>query len=295
MDSPQLHFIDCPDASGTHAMAYWAWGDATASHTVVCVHGLTRQGRDFDALAQALLARAPGPLRVICPDVAGRGRSAWLADPQGYQIPQYASDLLTLLRHLQPKTLDWVGTSMGGLIGLALSQHASAAACAIRRLVLNDVGPVLEWQSLQRIGTYVGVQMRFDSEAQAVAALAAISLGFGPHTPQQWLALSRPMLRTQPDGSVSLHYDPAIAQAFRAITPEAAVQGEAALWALYDALTCPTLLLRGAHSDLLSVATAQAMTQRGPRAQLREFDGVGHAPTLVVPEQTDAVCSFLFP
>ncbi len=293
MTDPTLNFVSCPDASGAHRMAYWQWGDADAAHTIVCVHGLTRQGRDFDVLAQALLARATSPLRVVCPDVVGRGMSDWLQDPQAYGIPSYSADMLSLLAQLKPQTLDWVGTSMGGLIGMAVCAHAKAVGAEVRRLVLNDVGPVLEWQSLLRIGAYLGKQMHFDSEQQAADALWNIASSFGPHTPAQWLALSRHMLKPDPQGGVRLHYDPAIAMPFQGVTQEQTVQGEAALWGLYDAITAQTLLLRGAESDLLSELTAQQMTQRGPKARLVEFAGVGHAPTLVADDQTAVVASFL--
>jgi pimeloyl-ACP methyl ester carboxylesterase len=276
-------------------MAYWQWGDAQAEHTVVCVHGLARQGRDFDVLAQALVARSKAPLRVICPDVVGRGRSDWLADPQGYQIPAYASDMLTLLGHLQPKTLDWLGTSMGGLIGLCVAAFAPTLGLNVRRLVLNDVGPVIQWESLVRIGTYLAEPVCFDTLQDAADALLAISTTFGPHTPEQWLALTRHMVRPLANGEIGLtmHYDPAIAIPFRAVTREICEQGEAEVWKLYEGLQAQTLLLRGADSDLLSLATAQRMTQCGPRAQLVEFAGVGHAPTLVADDQVQAVCEFL--
>jgi len=279
-------------------MAWWQWGDASAPHLVVCVHGLARQGRDFDTLARALVARAGAPVRVVCPDVVGRGRSDWLKDPMGYQVPTYAADLLALLAQLQQQApigaLDWVGTSMGGLIGLVLAgQPDLPKPVPIRRLVLNDVGPVIQWNALQRIGQYLGQVGHFESVQQAADALWAVSTSFGPHTPQQWLALSQAMVRPDPKGGFTLHYDPAIVVPFRTVTPESAPAGEAVLWQLYDAVTCETLLLRGAVSDLLSIETARAMTLRGPKARLVEFDGVGHAPTLVAHDQIDAVSSFL--
>ena len=163
----------------------------------------------------------------------------------------------------------------------------------VRRLVLNDVGPVIEWAALERIGQYVGQVGHFESVQQAADAMWAVSTGFGPHTPAQWLALSQPMVRPHPDGGFTLHYDPAIAVPLKAVTRESAQAGEAALWQLYDALTCETLLLRGALSDLLSADTALAMTRRGPKARLVVFDGVGHAPTLVADDQRDRVVSFL--
>jgi pimeloyl-ACP methyl ester carboxylesterase len=159
--------------------------------------------------------------------------------------------------------------------------------------VLNDVGPQIQWQAIARIGTYLGQTGRFACVDEAAEALLAISRTFGPHTREQWLALSRPMVRPLPEGGFTLHYDPAIAVPFRTVTEDNARQGEQALWALYDAITAPTLLTRGAQSDLLSRETALAMTQRGPHARLVEFEGIGHAPTFVAPDQIDAVASFL--
>jgi pimeloyl-ACP methyl ester carboxylesterase len=279
-------------------MAYWQWGDASAGHVIVCVHGLSRQGRDFDVLARALLARAGRPLRIVCPDVVGRGRSDWLKDPMGYVVPTYVGDMLALLAQLHAqaslKTLDWLGTSMGGLIGMGICGTPKLPLpVPVRRLVLNDVGPAIEWQAIQRIGAYLGKAGRFDSVEQAAAAMWAISTSFGPHTPEQWLALSRPMVNALPEGGFALHYDPAIAVPIRAMTEEAATQGQAALWQLYDHIAARTLITRGAESDLLSRETAAAMTQRGPKARLIEFEGVGHAPTFVADNQIEAVASFL--
>jgi len=278
-------------------MAYWEWnatGDPVHPHVIVCVHGLSRQGRDFDTLAAALAPHA----RVICPDVVGRGESDWLADPQGYQIPLYAADMLALLAQLHQQgpiaTLDWVGTSMGGLIGMLLAgQPGLPLPAPVRRLVLNDVGPVLQWQALQRIGQYLGEPIRFATEQQAANALWAISTSFGPHTPAQWLALSRPMLRPAPEGGFRLHYDPAIAVPFKALTPQAAQEGEALMWQLYDQITAQVLLLRGRQADLLTAQTAEQMRARGPHPAMVEFDGVGHAPTLMASEQVAAVTRFL--
>jgi len=279
-------------------MAYWQWGDPAAAHVIVCVHGLSRQGRDFDALAQALVAQSGLPLRVVCPDVVGRGRSDWLKDPMGYAVPTYAADMLALLAQLNAQaaigTLDWLGTSMGGLIGMAVCGTPNLPLpVPVRRLVLNDVGPVVEWQAIQRIGAYLGKTGHFASVDEAAAAMWAISTSFGPHTPEQWLALSRPMVKPVPEGGFTLHYDPAIAVPVRAMTQEAAAQGQDALWQLYDHITARTLITRGAGSDLLSRDTALAMTQRGPKARIVEFPGVGHAPTFVTDNQIEAVASFL--
>ncbi|GAC1602956.1 MAG: alpha/beta hydrolase [Ramlibacter sp.] len=298
MTEPALNHVLCPDASAGHRMAFWQGGDPAAPHVIVCVHGLSRQGRDFDVLARALVQRAGGALRVVCPDVVGRGRSDWLEDPMGYQIPSYVADMLALLAQLQQQarigSLDWFGTSMGGLIGIAVcGTPGLPVPVPVRRLVLNDVGPVIEWQALARIGSYLGQTGRFESVQQAADAMWTISTSFGPHSPAQWLALSQAMVRPLPEGGFTLHYDPAIAVPFRTVTQDAAAQGEAALWKLYDKVTARTLLTRGALSDLLSPQTALAMTLRGPKAQLVEFAGVGHAPTFVNQEQVDVAAAFL--
>ena len=298
---PRLRRVQCLGARGLHRMAYWEWGDPACERVLVCVHGLSRQGRDFDTLAAAMR----GDYRVVCPDVVGRGESDRLADPAGYQVPAYVADMVTLLARLDAGCVHWVGTSMGGLIGMAL---AALPASPVERLVLNDVGPALDVAGIARIAGYVGAPLAWPSEEAAADYLLTISAGFGPHSREQWLALTRPMLRRDGAAIGGLvrgwevdPNDPAytgriehpIAVALRAITPAAAAAGEAALWAAYDALRCPTLVLRGASSDLLAPATAEAMTRRGPRARLHEFPGVGHAPTLVAADQVSVVREFL--
>jgi pimeloyl-ACP methyl ester carboxylesterase len=282
-------------------MAYWQWGQADSANVVVCVHGLSRQGRDFDVLARALVEQARDGIRVVCVDVVGRGESDWLKDPMGYQLRTYAGDVLALLGQLHAQapitSLDWVGTSMGGLIGVAVcGTPGLPLPVPVRRLVLNDVGPAIQWQAIVRIGAYLGQAGHFGSVQEAADAMWAISQSFGPHTPEQWLALSRPMLRRVSDAADAawrLHYDPAIAVPFKLETEESARQGEAMLWQLYDNIKAETLVIRGKQSDLLSPQTAQAMTVRGPRARLVEFEGVGHAPTLIAVDQVAAVAGFL--
>jgi pimeloyl-ACP methyl ester carboxylesterase len=285
MTEPRLEHVQCLDARGLHRMAYWEWGDARNPRVLLCVHGLSRQGRDFDVLAQAMCAE----YRVVCPDVVGRGRSDWLADPMGYQIASYVADMVTLLARLNAGTLHWVGTSMGGLIGIGI---AALPQSPVARLVLNDVGPTIRPEGLARIAAYLGLPMRWGSVEEAADYMMGISKGFGPHTREQWLALTRPMLAAEGAG-FKPHYDPSIALPFRAITPELASAGETLMWRSYDAITCPTLLLRGEESDVLTQETARAMAQRGPKARLHEFAGVGHAPMLVVPEQVRVVREFL--
>jgi pimeloyl-ACP methyl ester carboxylesterase len=293
MTQPQLRHVNCLDATGLHRMAYWEWaGPQAEAPVLVCVHGLSRQGRDFDALARAMSDR----YRVICPDVVGRGHSGWLRQPAGYQVPAYVADMVALLARLNVEQVDWVGTSMGGLIGLGLAAlpRPDGVPSPIRRLVLNDVGPAIRFEALQRIGTYLGKAPRFASVAEGAAYLRGISEGFGPHTDEEWLALSAPMFCKEGE-EWRLHYDPAIALPFAAVTPELVAAGEAALWAAYDQLRCPTLLIRGAESDLLSAETARAMTQRGPHARLVELPGVGHAATLIHEDQISIVREFLGP
>lgn len=285
MHEPRLRHVPVLRGRAVQRMAYWEWGDAGNPDVLVCVHGVSRQGRDFDVFARAMADR----YRVVAPDVFGRGESDWLPDPAGYQVPLYAADMLALIARLGVDTVHWVGTSMGGLIGLVV---AALGNSPITRLVLNDVGPQIRADAVSRIATYLGQPVHWATEQEAADALWQLSTGFGPHTPEQWLALSRPMLRPDGDG-FKLHYDPAIAVAFRTLTPETAAAGEAVMWTMYDHVRAKTLLLRGAQSDLLSPEGAKAMTERGPKAQLVEFAGVGHAPMLTNDEQIDAVRRFL--
>lgn len=285
MSEPRLHRVSCLSGINLHSMAYWEWGDPANDRVLVCVHGLTRQGRDFDTLARAMLDH----YRVVCPDVVGRGRSDWLRDPMGYGFPQYTADMVTLLARLDARTVHWLGTSMGGLIGLGV---AALGGSPVAKLVLNDVGPHLDPAGMARIGGYVGQIQRWRTHDEAADAIWSISTGFGPHTREQWLALTEPQLKADGDHLVP-RSDPDIARPFKVITPQMAAAGEAAMWQAYDALRCPTLLLRGVQSDVLSSDTAREMTQRGPRAKLVEFAGVGHAPMLLQPEQVRAVREFL--
>jgi pimeloyl-ACP methyl ester carboxylesterase len=291
---PRLRELTCSSAAGLHRMAYWEWGDPANRRVLVCVHGLSRQGRDFDTLARDLAS----DYRVVCPDVVGRGRSGWLTDPRLYGVPTYVADMVTLIARLDVPEVHWVGTSMGGLIGLAL---AAQQGTPITRLVLNDVGPVIEPGFVPRILGYLGVPAFWRTLDEAADATWALSRGFGPHTREEWLALPRhPLVSAVHDDGpggrtvgFKPHYDPGIAVPVRAITPDSALAGEAVLWHLYDQIRCPTLLLRGAESDLLSPATAAAMAARGPRCAVHELPGVGHAPTLVAADQRERVRRFL--
>lgn len=280
------HDVQCLSPAGLHRMAYQEWGDPQNPRVLVCVHGLTRVSSDFDALASRLC----DTYRVVCPDVVGRGYSGHLANPAFYAIPQYVSDMVTLLARVNAEQVDWVGTSMGGLIGMILAAQNDSP---IRQLVLNDVGPALDPAALARIGTYVGNDVRFATRDEAVAYIRAISDSFGPHSDAQWDKMAGDVLRQNPDGSWRRHYDLRLSQAFASATPEVLKAGEQSLWAAYDAIQARTLLIRGAESDLLTPETAAQMQQRGPKATLAEFAGVGHAPMFQQPDQIQTVIDFL--
>ena len=262
-------------------MSYLEWGDARNRDVVVCVHGLTRNARDFDELARALCGR----FRVVCPDVAGRGDSDRLADPMRYDVPQYVADMVTLVARLDVEAVSWVGTSMGGLIGMAL---AALPGSPIQRLVLNEAGPVISLASLQRIGSYVGNTPAFATIEQAEAYVRMICAPFGPHSDAQWRQLTEAWMEKSEEGWRP-NYDPGIAEAFRATMPDKDLE----LWPLYDAVRCPTLVLRGELSDLLSAQTADGMARRGPKAKILEVKGVGHAPSLMHTDQIALVRDFL--
>lgn len=285
MSQFQVKTVQCLSPAGLHNMAYKEWGDPKNPEVLLCVHGVTRVSDDFDALATAMADR----YRVICPDVVGRGRSSWLTNPQFYQLPQYVSDMVTLIARLDVKQVDWFGTSMGGLIGMGV---AALKENPIRKMMLNDIGPTINYAALMRIAEYMGKEVRFPTFEAGVDYIRLIAAPFGPHSDEQWRKLAGDVLRQQNDGQWSRHYDPAIAQAFSTFTEESAAQSEAALWAIYDAIHCPVLLVRGSESDLLSRETADLMTQRGPRASLTELAGIGHAPTFMQPEQIALVRQF---
>ncbi len=277
--------VQCMGPHGLHRMAYTEWGDRDNPRVVVCAHGLTRNGRDFDDLARALAE----DFRVICPDVAGRGRSDWLGVKTDYGFPVYVPDMITLIARLDVESVSWIGTSMGGLIGMFI---ASQPHSPIGRLVLNDVGPVITAPSLQRIGEYVGRAPVFASMQEAEAYIREVSAPFGPLTDAQWRHLTehsvRPV-RSEAGVGFAMVYDPAIGDVFRH-TP---VQEDVDLWAVYERIACPTLVLRGAESDLLERSTLEQMAARGPRAQTAEFPGVGHAPMLMDAAQIAVVRDFL--
>ncbi|GGE73835.1 alpha/beta fold hydrolase [Massilia psychrophila] len=290
MTATTFKSVQCISPAGLHRMAYKQWGEADNPNVLVCVHGVTRVGDDFDALARALSDH----YRVICPDVVGRGRSGQLGNSQLYQIAQYVSDMVTLVARVTANSasgkVDWFGTSMGGLIGMAL---ASLPDNPIGKLVLNDIGPTLDPVALRRIGDYIAQDLRFASFAEGAAFVREVSASFGEHTDEQWHKLAADVLREGDDGQWVRHYDMGLAEPLRGATAEKAKADEAMLWAAYDAIRCPTLLVRGANSDLLSHATAQQMLTRGPKPQLVEIANTGHAPTFIHADQIAIARKFL--
>lgn len=275
--------IQCLSPAGFHKMAYVEWGDPTNPRVLVCVHGLTRCGRDFDFLAQALAA----DYRVVCPDVVGRGMSDWLRDPQHYAIPQYAQDMVALLGRLDVENVDWLGTSMGGMIGMALAAQPQSP---IRRLILNDVGPVIAAGALKRIGEYLATPPDFASPEEAEAYIRVIAAPFGQLTDAQWRHLTAHVIKSGPTGRYQLRYDPGIAALFAAAAGEGK---DIEFWPIYDAIRSPTLVIRGERSDLLSRETVAAMMARGPKASSVEIPDVGHAPMFMDDAQVAVVRGFL--
>lgn len=287
MSAPRERHLDCLSPAGFHRMAYVEWGDPANPRVLVCVHGLTRCGRDFDHLAAALAA----DYRVVCPDVVGRGRSDWLRDPAHYAIPQYAQDMVALIARLDVEAVDWLGTSLGGMIGMALAAQPGAP---LRRLILNDVGPLIAGAALKRIGDYLAQPPDFASLAEAEAYIRTVAAPFGRLGDAQWRHLTAHVVKPGAAGRFALRYDPGIAQPFFAAAREAqGGGGDIDLWPLYDAIHCPTLVIRGEHSDLLARDTVAAMRARGPRARAAEVPGVGHAPMFLDAAQVALVREFL--
>jgi pimeloyl-ACP methyl ester carboxylesterase len=272
--------LSCLGPHGFHRVAYAEWAGPPDARTVLCVHGLTRNGRDFDDLARALSCS----YRVVCPDIAGRGRSEWLAHAGDYGYPLYLADMAALIARLDVAEIDLVGTSMGGLVGMML---AAQPGSPIRRLVVNDIGPLIAKEGLLRIASYVGADPAFADLAALEAYLRTVSASFGALSDAQWRHLAEHGARRRPDGTLGRAYDPAIAEAFEGVA------GDIDLWPVWDAIRCPTLVLRGAQSDLLRADGAAAMTRRGPRARLVEFPGVGHAPALMDRAQIAVIEDFL--
>lgn len=273
--------VTCLSGCGFHRMTYSEWGDPDNPDVLVCVHGLTRNGSDFDTLAAALCDR----YRVLCPDVVGRGRSEWLRDSKHYGYPQYLADMTALIARSGAERVDWVGTSMGGLIGMLL---AAQPGTPVRSMVLNDVGPFLPKEALERILSYAGTDPRFADRAALDAYLREIYGPFGPYNEAQWQALVDSTARETADGDIGLAYDPGIVTPMRALPLE-----DVDMWPVWEQIDCPTLLIRGELSDVLARNTAEEMTRRGPGATLHELAGIGHAPSLMSDDQVGLIVDWL--
>jgi pimeloyl-ACP methyl ester carboxylesterase len=285
--TPRLNQLKVLGTRGFTDVAYAEWGSPDASRVAVCVHGLTRNGRDFDWLAPALVRRG---WRVLCPDMPGRGRSAWLAEPGDYGYPIYNAVGAALIARGGADEVAWVGTSMGGIIGMML---AAQRGTPIAKLVLNDVGALIPKASIERIATYVGGDSHFADSAGLEAYLRRVHAPFGPLTDEQWRHMAEFGSRPGEQGGLKLHYDPAIAVPFRQQEPQ-----DVDLWPVWEQVACPVLVIRGASSDLLLVETAAEMTRRGNAASagqvsLVEIAGCGHAPALMDDAQVATVADFL--
>lgn len=275
-------FVECPDAFGSHRMAYVEWGVPSARPSVICVHGLTRNGRDFDRLAAAL---EQDGRHVICPDIVGRGLSDRISEhPELYAYAQYIADMVALMAAKNIGAVDWVGTSMGGILGMLM---ASSSESPIQKLVVNDVGPFIPLAALKRIASYVGMPIEFADEAQLERHIRQIYSSFGITRDEDWRHIVEHSYSTLPNGKLVLAHDVGIAENFKTL------EADVDFWSVYDAIKCPTLLLRGETSDVLSAEVAEAMTKRGPKARLITYAGVGHAPALMDKHQIKDIRNFL--
>jgi pimeloyl-ACP methyl ester carboxylesterase len=277
----QIHRQRVDGTDRSYRLSYADWDGPDIAPAVVCVHGLTRNARDFDALAATLSADA----RVICPDMVGRGGSDALADPAQYDIPAYADHTIQLIDRLGLGQVDWVGTSMGGLIGMAV---AAADPGRIRRLVLNDIGPLIPGAAIGRIKRYLGLDLTFVSLFELEAHLRIIHATFGPLTDAQWRQMTEHSGLARADGTWRLHYDPRIREGFLRLP-----DGDVEYWETWDRIGCPVLVLRGTESDILTAEIAAEMAQRGPGAEVVAFEGIGHAPALVAADQIAVVRDWL--
>lgn len=264
--------------AGFHKISYHHWGNNPNHDAIICTHGLTRNAHDFDKLAARLCERH----QVIVPDFPGRGKSAWLASEALYDYAQYLADMNALIARLDKPEIDWIGTSMGGLVGMML---AAMPGTPIRRLIINDIGPLVKNEALERIASYVGLAPSFSNLTEVEEYLRRVHAPFAPMTDEDWQQMAINSATESDSGSFDLNYDPKIGDAIRTSLTGADVN----LWPVWDNITCPTLIIRGAQSDLLDRETAVAMTERGPKARLIEIDGAGHAPSLMSEDQIEMI------
>lgn len=276
-----------PEGGGSHRLSYYAWGPQDAVRTVFCAHGITRNARDFDFLAEALAAEG---LRVICPDIAGRGRSEWLKRAEWYNYAVYLADIRALMQHLALTHVDWIGTSMGGLIGMMLAAQAPES---IHSLIINDIGPFIPGKALHRIGSYAGTTMSFPGFTEAEQHLKQIMRPFGITQESHWEHLLQYSFVYEEEGACRFAYDPNIGKAFRTKRGKVKRLPDMEFWELWEKVQCPVLVLRGAESDVLLPEIADRMRARPNVSGVVEWPGVGHAPSLMEPAHIKVICDWL--
>ena len=271
---------------GFHRIAYTQWGAQSGApqneRVLICAHGMTRNCRDFDFLARDMSES----WRVLCPDGVGRGRSDWLADPAFYTMTQSLSDMAALIARSGVERVDWVGTSIGGLIGLVL---AAMPGSPIRRLVLNDIGSFIRKEALEEIKAYLGKTPTFANIDDVVAYMREINNQVGELSDAQWLHIAETSVRRADDGSsFVLCYDPLIAKPF-----EVMASADVDMWEYWDAVKCPVLVLHGLKSALLESDTVAQMKARHGDCKVVEWPNCGHAPSLMQGDQIRVVREFL--
>ncbi len=266
---------------GFHKVAYVEWGSNNAEHTIVCVHGLTRNSRDFDILAEQLSQN----FRVICPDIVGRGESTWFADPHYYNQAQYIIDLTALIARLGVNSLTWIGTSMGGLLGMYLASQANSP---IKALILNDVGPVIPRAAIARIAKYAGNYVEFTNLDIAQQYLRNYFACGDQLSDTIWNNLTLHSVIQKSDGTYKLAYDPKVSTGMHKLWFTGVH-----LWPVWNNIRCPVLALRGARSDVLLPETIQQMCKSGPKTDVVEIPNCGHAPMLMTQDQIDIIRDWL--
>lgn len=289
METPACSFFDAPDleGTGTHRLAYLDWGDADAKNVVFCVHGLTRNAHDFDYLARELVRKGH---RVIAPDMPGRGASERLSDPAGYNYAAYMADCLALMDNFHFRSVDWIGTSMGGIIGMMI---AAMNPGRIRRLVLNDIGAFIPKDGLKGILDYVSAaKMHHASREEAEAQLRMNMADFGIDSEEHWQHVFTYSIRETADG-FALAFDPDILAPIREETNDFTEIHDIDLSELWEAIRIPVLVLRGERSALLDKETLSAMRAAHLKCQTVEIPGVGHAPPLMKTEQIQVITRWL--
>lgn len=289
MLSPRSHFLQLslPEPFGSVTLHALDWGDENATRTAVCVHGLTRNAHDFDWISESLAQQGR---RVFSLDMPGRGDSPWLEDPMQYGYPLYTAACIAFLDNFHLRGVEWIGTSMGGLIGMMI---AATQPKRISKLVMNDIGARISAEGIARIMAYVAtLPTAFADETTAFTYLRQAFAPFGITDESVWQAFLTHSIRRQADGSIVLKTDPSIAKPLLAAN-EASGGSAVDLSLMWEQVSCPTLLIRGEYSDLLSAETVSAMLSANLRAETVTMAGCGHAPSLTTPAQLQAVTRFL--